>query len=183
MPMSQNIVHEVTFFYHSFLAGIVITLIYDGFLVVRRLYRHSLFLISLEDLFFWIGCAIGVFYLLYDENNGILRWFAILGAAMGMLLYKKTISPFLIKFTEKILQGLIRILCSVFAFLFRPVVFLSRKGKKLFKAALSKGAKIGKYTKNQLTQRQKILKITLCKQKENRRKEVRDSHGKKSRIS
>ena len=43
--------------------------------------------------------------------------------------------------------------------------------------------KIGKYTKNQLPQRQKILKITLCKQKENRRKEVRDSHGKKSRIS
>lgn len=181
--MSQNIVHEATFFYHSFLAGIVITLIYDGFLVARRLYRHSLFLISLEDLFFWIGCAIGVFYLLYDENNGILRWFAILGAALGMLLYKRTISPFLIKFAEKILRGLIHVFCSVFVFLFRPVVFLFRKGKKLLKTALSKGAKIGKYTKNQLTQRQKILKITLCKQKENRRKEVRDSHGKKSRIS
>ena len=50
--MSQNIINEVTFLLHSFLLGIAITFAYDGFLVLRRLVSHSLFLISLEDMIF-----------------------------------------------------------------------------------------------------------------------------------
>ena len=82
--MSPDIVNEVTFLLHSFLLGIAITFAYDGFLILRRLVRHSLFLISLEDMIFWIACAIGVFYMLYEENNGVLRWFAVFGAAIGV---------------------------------------------------------------------------------------------------
>lgn len=81
--MSQSIIDEVTFLLHSFLMGILITFVYDGFIIMRRLIRHNLFLISVEDLIFWIACAIGVFYMLYEENNGILRWFAVFGAALG----------------------------------------------------------------------------------------------------
>lgn len=76
--MSQNIIAEVVFLFHSFLLGIIITFVYDGFLILRRLIPHNLLLISLEDMIFWIACAIGVFYMLYEENNGILRWFAVL---------------------------------------------------------------------------------------------------------
>jgi len=95
--MSQSIIDEVTFLLHSFLMGILITFVYDGFIIMRRLIRHNLFLISVEDLIFWIACAIGVFYMLYEENNGILRWFAVFGAALGMAAYKKSVSPFLVK--------------------------------------------------------------------------------------
>ena len=90
--MSQNIINEVTFFLHSFMMGIVITFMYDGFLILRRLIKHSDILVSLEDMVFWIACAIGVFYMLYEENNGILRWFAVFGAALGMIVYKKSLS-------------------------------------------------------------------------------------------
>ena len=34
--MSQNILNEVTFFAHSFLLGIAISFVYDGFVVLRR---------------------------------------------------------------------------------------------------------------------------------------------------
>ena len=94
--MSQYIISEVTFFLHSFLLGIVITMAYDGFLILRRLVNHNLLLISLEDMLFWIACAIGVFYMLYEENNGILRWFAVFAATLGMILYKKTVSAHII---------------------------------------------------------------------------------------
>ena len=70
--MGQNIVDEVTFLCHSFLLGVVITFAYDGFLILRRLIKHGMLLVSLEDMIFWIACAIGVFYMLYEENNGIL---------------------------------------------------------------------------------------------------------------
>ena len=66
--MSQSIIVVVTFLLHSFLLGILITFVYDGFIIMRRLIRHNLFLISVEDLIFWIACAIGVFYMLYDHQ-------------------------------------------------------------------------------------------------------------------
>ena len=51
--------------------GIVITFMYDGFLILRRLIKHSDILVSLEDMVFWIACAIGVFYMLYALVCGI----------------------------------------------------------------------------------------------------------------
>lgn len=161
--MSQNIVSEVTFFLHSFLMGIIITLVYDGFLILRRLIRHNLFLISLEDLLFWIACAIGVFYMLYEENNGILRWFAVLGAAMGMLVYKMTVSPLLVGIVSAIIERTMHMLCRILSFLFRPLGFVGKKITCICRCSGRKGKKIGKCLKNKLTGRIKLLKITLCK--------------------
>ena len=70
--MSQDIVQEVVFFLHSILMGLVITFAYDWILVFRKLFTHGRFLISLEDLLYWFVCGIGVFYMLYKENNGVL---------------------------------------------------------------------------------------------------------------
>ncbi|MDE6202577.1 MAG: spore cortex biosynthesis protein YabQ [Lachnospiraceae bacterium] len=161
--MSQSIIDEVTFLLHSFLMGILITFVYDGFIILRRLIRHNLFLISLEDLIFWIACAIGVFYMLYEENNGILRWFAVFGAALGMAAYKKIVSPFLIKIITMIIERILNVLFCVLHFLFKPVKFA---GGKVFKGASSvskKGKKAGRCMKKKLTERMNLLKITLCK--------------------
>lgn len=92
--MSQDIIDEVYFLASSVCMGIIITFVYDFILIGRRVVRHSHFFLSLEDFIFWAVCAIAVFYMLYKENNGILRWFAVFGAAVGMLLYKKTIGRF-----------------------------------------------------------------------------------------
>lgn len=161
--MSQNIINEVVFLLHSFLLGIAITFIYDGFLILRRLIRHSLFLISVEDMIFWVACAIGVFYMLYEENNGILRWFAVFGATLGMIAYKKSISPLLVNILSAIIKRVFHVLFRVIRFLFKPVRFLGKKLGKILKVSSGKGRKVGKSMKNKLTGRMKLLKITLCK--------------------
>lgn len=161
--MSQSIIDEVTFLLHSFLMGILITFVYDGFIILRRLIRHNLFLISLEDLIFWIACAIGVFYMLYEENNGILRWFAVFGAALGMAAYKKSVSPFLIKIISMIIERIFHGLFCIFHFLFKPVRFAGRKVCKGTSAVSKKGKKAGRCLKKKLTERMNLLKITLCK--------------------
>ncbi|MCM1561824.1 MAG: spore cortex biosynthesis protein YabQ, partial [Butyrivibrio sp.] len=89
--MSQDIVQEVVFFLHSILIGLVITFAYDWILMFRSLFTHGRFLMSMEDFLYWFACGIGVFYMLYKENNGVLRWFAVMGAALGMLFYKWTV--------------------------------------------------------------------------------------------
>lgn len=162
--MSQDIIVELTFWFHSFLLGILITAVYDVFLVLRRSFKHNLMLISLEDLLFWIGCAVSVFYMLYEENNGILRWFAILGAAVGMLLYKCSISNFMVEIMSAVIRWILRVVFKILRFICKPAGFLGRKVRKLFRILTGKSRKAAKCMKNRLTSTMKLLKITLCKQ-------------------
>ena len=93
--VSPVIAGEGVFILHSFLLGVIITFIYDLFRIVRRIIPHGWFLLSLEDLAFWILATAGIFYMLYYENSGMFRWFSVIGAGVGMFLYKKTLSaPF-----------------------------------------------------------------------------------------
>lgn len=161
--MSQNIVSEVSFFLHSFLMGIIITFMYDGFIILRRLIRHSNLLISLEDMIFWIACAIGVFYMLYEENNGILRWFAVFGAALGMIAYKKSISSLIVNSVSMLIERAFHILFCILRFLLGPVRFLYRKAVRFLAVFSRRGKKVGKCAKKKLTGKLKLLKITLCR--------------------
>lgn len=164
--MSQNIINEVVFFAHSFLLGIAITFVYDGFVVLRRVIRHNLLMISLEDMIFWIACAIGVFYMLCEENNGILRWFAVFGATLGMLAYKESVSDILVRTASTLIRYLFRAVSRIAGFLFRPICFFGRKIYHIIRKLAKKSRKAKKYVKNKLTRSLKLLKITLCKQKQ-----------------
>ncbi len=161
--MSQDIVKEIVFLSHSFLMGVIITLVYDGFLILRRLMKHNIFMVSLEDLLFWIVCAISVFAMLYRENNGTLRWFAVGGAFLGMLLYKKTVSSLIIKVISGILGKIVKFLSHTLEVFGKPFKLLAGKGKQGCKKFTGKRNEISKYTKNKLTSCKKVLKIILCK--------------------
>lgn len=163
MVMSQDIVKEVIFLFHSFLLGIIITFVYDGFLVLRKIFRHTSFLISLEDIIFWIVCAISVFGVLYKENNGMLRWFAVAGAAVGMLIYKKTLSPFIIGGTVKVCCLALHVLGKLLRAVMEPFRFLGRGAVKGRRNAKQKAGKFGRYMKKKLTEYRKALKIMVCK--------------------
>lgn len=161
--MSQDIMKEVYFFAGSVLMGIIITFVYDFILIARRVLVHNMFWVSVEDFLFWTACAISVFYMLYEENNGILRWFAVLGAALGMLVYKKIISGHFVHLVSAIIEKEIHILRKVFGFLFRPFRWGMRKLGIVTGAVHKQEKKIYKCAKKKLTGFVKVLKITLCK--------------------
>ncbi len=162
--MSQDIINEIMFLLHALLLGIVITFIYDWFVVSRRVIKHTMLLISLEDILFWIACAISVFYMLYEENNGALRWFAVAGAALGMVIYKKTLSTYFIKIAVKVFSGIIAVLAKIFGFLGKPVKLAVTKLSQGQKTVSGKGITLGRYIKKKLTEYLKLLKMILCKQ-------------------
>ena len=84
---------EGRFMIHALLAGIVVTFSYDLLRIFRRVIPHKNFVVSLEDILFWVYCGIGVFLLMYYEGNQTLRWFAVCGALVGMCLYLRFVSP------------------------------------------------------------------------------------------
>lgn len=161
--MSQDIINEVCFFAGSVGMGILITFVYDFLLIMRRVMKHSLFFISVEDFLFWVTCAIGVFYMLYEENNGILRWFAVLGAAFGMLLYKKIIGIHFVKSVSLVIEKEIHIASKVLGVVGKPFRWVFKRAEKSVNSMHRKEKKLWKYTKKKLTGLRKMLRITLYK--------------------
>ena len=89
---------EKEFLFYSFLLGVFITFLYDFFRILRRVIAHRGIWISIEDFAFWTYTCMAVFLLMHRQGEGTLRWFAVMGAMTGMVLYKKTIGPLYLRF-------------------------------------------------------------------------------------
>ena len=49
---------EISIFLQALLAGNIVLLVYTCIRVFRRLIKHDLFFVSLEDFFFWVWAGI-----------------------------------------------------------------------------------------------------------------------------
>ena len=81
--MILGIEKELSVFLQAILAGNIIYLVYSVIRVVRRLWKHNLFFVSLEDLIFWIGTGIYLFVRIYQTSDGIIRWYFVIGVLLG----------------------------------------------------------------------------------------------------
>lgn len=160
---------ENEFMLYALCMGVFITFVYDILRILRRVFPHKGFLVSLEDMIFWIYCTIKVFLLMYHESNGTLRWFAILGAIAGMLIYMKFVSPFLVEYVSLVMEKILGVMTKAAGFVLRPFVKLGRRLRdKLVRAARRRAVKLQKkreleqkFLKKKLTYLRKVLKINL----------------------
>lgn len=161
--------NENIFLFYALLMGIFITFVYDILRIARRVFRHGSLLVSLEDLIFWIYCAAEVFMLMYRFSDGMLRWFAVLGALVGMFLYKKLASPFFVKAASFVLIKVKEFLKGILNLLLKPVKFLLHKVKAYMKkAAVKMKGRAVRYKqrgkraiKKKLTYLVKVLKMII----------------------
>lgn len=154
--------NENEFLLHALMMGIFITFVYDIIRIFRRVIPHNSFFVSLEDLGFWIYCGGSVFLLMYHESNGELRWFAVLGAVVGMLLYRKLFSPLFVKYVSLILSKALAGLRKILGWLLRPLkILLQKAGRGIGRISCRIGRRMKKAIKMRLTYLLKTLKIGL----------------------
>lgn len=122
--------NENIFLFYAIYTGVYITFIYDIIRVFRRIIPHSNGMVSLEDIGFWIYCSGKVFVLMYRFSNGMLRWFAVLGAVAGMCFYIKFISAFFVKYASAILLKVRKIILKIVCIILRPIAKIYIKIKK-----------------------------------------------------
>lgn len=154
---------DSVFLLHALFMGVFITFVYDGLIILRKVVPHKALVESLEDLLFWIFCAVYVFVWMYRESNGTLRWFAIAGALAGMIIYKKTISGLLIKGAVWLLSHILHMLSKVFTFVWTPFRLLGRKWKMTWGMLSHRRRKMQGNLKIWLKSYLKALKIRLSK--------------------
>ena len=115
------------------LAGAFIGSIYDILRIFRKMIPHTMLFIQLEDAFYWIGTAFFLFFMLLQQNHGEIRFFVIMGAFLGMLLYFLTLSPIINKISDKIVALIHKIVFTFFTIVltpFRLIYILLRKPVK-----------------------------------------------------
>ncbi len=154
--MSESVQFEMLSGLKCLLFGMGITLLYDLFLILRKVIKHSVFWINIEDFMYWIVTGVGLFLLMYTINYGRFRVYAIFFLGMGMLIYKKIIGQKIIIFMSTIINRILDIVVRILKVPLNLVKcgFLSAK-KLVFKAFLR--------IKSALTSDIKKVKITLCK--------------------
>lgn len=154
---------ENEFLLYSFLIGVFITFVYDLLRIFRRVIPHAGFFVSLEDLAFWVYCGAEVFLLMYRESNGTLRWFAVIGALTGMLLYKKLVSKWFVKYLSLGLGRLLRVLGKLLRWLVSPFRILTGKAAKNVRKTGGRmhrlAGRVRRRIKNKLTYTLKVFKM------------------------
>lgn len=157
--MSGAIADEMRLFIHAILTGVILSVIYDGFRILRRVKKHGWLWIAIEDFFYWMGCALYIFNVLMRDNNGVIRWFFIIGIFLGTGIYELTISHYIVAILSKVtgvLAGLVR---KVLAVLWTPFRLLRKGTCKM----LEMGSPWAKKLKKALKKTYKTVRIGLSK--------------------
>lgn len=95
--MSGEIVKEWYFWLVSIATGVFMAFAYDVVRLFRRLVKHGRLAVDLEDILYWTACFGLSFTLLYYGNNGVIRFAAVFGAAIGMCVYAVTVGRFFVR--------------------------------------------------------------------------------------
>lgn len=139
--MSTGVLGELQFFGLAVLRGILVLVLYDILRIIRRILPHGIFAVALEDLLYWIGTAFLVFQLLYRENDGAVRGYALFAVALGMFLYHRTVSGWLVHYISAALGWILGILLKPFLLIGRKIVQVSRTAIRFYKKKLKKQLK------------------------------------------
>lgn len=102
--MSGTIEYEARLLVMSFLTGAGFIVVYDCLRVFRLLCPHNIVCIGIEDMLYWIYAALMTFSLLYQENDGDIRAYAVVSAFVGMALYQRFISRYYIRGLKKMMK-------------------------------------------------------------------------------
>lgn len=158
-----EIVKQAHLFAMAVVTGTVLLFIYDLLRVFRRVARHKMAGIAVEDMLFWIFCALWLFAFMYRQNDGVIRGFVILGAFGGMILYSVLFSRWVVKGGTAALRCVIRTVGRFFRIVTAPIRFLGRFfGKRIRESARRNKKKTG-YLKKRLKKLGKAVRIGFSK--------------------
>lgn len=146
--VSPGIGVEASFFLHAILTGGLLLVLYDFLRIFRRVYKHTAFSVNLEDFFYWIASSIIIFVVLVKENNGIIRWFFVLGMFLGMMIYHLTLSRYFVRSLSFLIKKTLHLVSIVLGVLFKPIQFVvnflakhTRKYRKTAQEIIKKNKK------------------------------------------
>ena len=163
-----TIAGQTTSFIVAFMTGAALCLVYDFFRILRLASKPSRPAMFIQDIIFWLICALITFGLLLVRCNGMIRGYAILGELLGFAACRNSISLILMKISGAMIGAIRRIKRFLQRTILRPIARTTRK----FTGFLDKTSKkAGNILKKGLKQGLGLLYNRIKAKKEPERKE------------
>lgn len=135
--MSKAIIADLDLWFASIAAGVCMAFAYDLLRLFRRLVRHGRLAVDVEDLLYWTICFFVSFVLLYYGNNGVIRFVAVFGAALGMLLYVVSVGRIFVKIgyflINKTIGSVFRLMRRILRKLHKIMRSVHRRNREILK--------------------------------------------------
>ena len=137
MGMGVYLAEQTTIFLQAILLGFVYGILYDAFRITRLAVPTARWVVFAQDVLFFFICAVGTFFFLMRAMDGQVRFFVLLGAALGMIIYFyslsiliMSVSAVIIRVIKAVLQFIHRwILLPVWWIIYNFVVFIMRPAR------------------------------------------------------
>ncbi len=113
--------------------GFLIGLFFDIFRILRKSFKTSDIMTTIEDILFWIITGFIILYSIFIFNNGEIRFFMFIGILIGVIFYMILLSGFVIKTSVSIITFLKRVLRFIFKVLILPIIGIYKIIKNLLK--------------------------------------------------
>ncbi|MCL2592766.1 MAG: spore cortex biosynthesis protein YabQ [Defluviitaleaceae bacterium] len=149
--MILSMSYQVRLFLFTILIGAFLGIIYDIFRILRKAFKHGKLLTNIEDIIYWLFVTFVMFYLMLNRNYAEIRFFVILGAFSGMIVYFLTISRFVRKIAIIVIGFAIKIILIPLKIIFKilkfPVMLIFKMLKKILSPAKKGLQRSSKYAK------------------------------------
>lgn len=131
--------NEFNVFLAFILIGIIISLLFDFFRILRRVYKTPDFATIIEDIAFWIISGIILLSGIFILNEGKIRAYLFIGIFSGIIFYIITLSKVVMKvgitaletLNKLILNPLLNLIKLFFKIIFKSLKSLKNTTKKL----------------------------------------------------
>lgn len=124
----MNLQIQLFTFCMMFSSGWILGIVFDVYRVLTRPLKLSRISFSILDIIYWLMATLFVFKMLYESNDGQLRFYVFIGLLFGTWFYYAYVSLYtvqLIQFILRIVKQTIRIIYRIFQVLvIRPLVVL-----------------------------------------------------------
>lgn len=142
--MDSFILTQISNFMDCVYGGLAFGIVYDIYRVIRGVSRPGKIMTIIGDIIFWLIASIFLFLIIFYTNYADIRFYIFIGIIIGVFIYIKLFSYFvikflylLIKFFKLIFAFVYKVITTPFKFLYRLTITLIKYIKKITQKILN----------------------------------------------
>ena len=130
--MYTNNFEQLTSFIIFTVIGVIISIIFDIFRILRKTFKTPDIITYIEDVIFLIVTGLIILFSIFLFNNGELRLYIFIGISIGIVLYMLFISKYFIKLNVFMINLIKNIIVKILHIILKPIKYLHYLIKKVF---------------------------------------------------
>ena len=123
---------SIGYFLWSLLLGFVLAFLYDLLRTARRIFHAAVWVVNLEDIFFFLLCGLLLLWTAYEKNSGRLRWQGFLGSVAAFFAYRHLLKEHMVCFLTGLYEKIVQGICAAMRLILFPVRLVYRILSKPF---------------------------------------------------